>query len=42
MPPSIAHLAQEPETDLVSIEAKIESNIKEIAYLKASADPPTP
>ncbi|KAG9514000.1 hypothetical protein KCV07_g8411, partial [Aureobasidium melanogenum] len=35
MPPSIAHLAQEPETDLVSIEAKIESNIKEIAYLKS-------
>ncbi|KAG9823580.1 hypothetical protein KCU98_g16222, partial [Aureobasidium melanogenum] len=31
MPPSIAHLAEEPETDIVSIEAKIESNIKEIA-----------
>ncbi|KAH0361046.1 hypothetical protein KCU65_g8968, partial [Aureobasidium melanogenum] len=34
MPPSIAHLAEEPKTDLTSIEAKIESNIKEIAYLK--------
>ncbi|KAG9696677.1 hypothetical protein KCU95_g2066, partial [Aureobasidium melanogenum] len=34
MPPSIAHLAKEPETDLTSTEAKIESNIKEIAYLK--------
>lgn len=42
MPPSIAHLAEEPETNLVSIEARIESNIKEIAYLKVSSDLPTP
>lgn len=42
MPPSIAHLAEEPKTDLTSIEAKIESNIKEIAYLKVCPDSPTP
>lgn len=40
MPPSIAQLNAEPEAGLVSIEAKIESNMREIAYLKVSSDPP--
>ncbi|KAI4726613.1 hypothetical protein E4T49_05631 [Aureobasidium sp. EXF-10728] len=34
MPPSIALLATEPETGLASLEAKVESNMKEISNLK--------
>lgn len=37
MPPSIKQLNVEPEADLVSIEAKIESNMREIAYIKVSS-----
>ncbi|CAD0098544.1 unnamed protein product [Aureobasidium mustum] len=40
MPPSIAQLTDESDADLDSIETKIEKNMKDIAYLKASSDPP--
>ncbi|KAK6003618.1 hypothetical protein QM012_009389 [Aureobasidium pullulans] len=35
MPPSITQLNVQPEADLISIEARIESNMREIAYLKS-------